>query len=486
MNAPAQAASNLIDSVAVRNLYAALGVVAPVTERVVEWSQIAVDESETRYAWQTEIGAPGTRVIDGRIEVERNPRIKPYFARGRLSLPGIFEEVYRVEPVCFNSLNSLSSLAINALYEPAVPQDADEELRAITAKAHASIMRQKRVKENASTAFRMGFAPFEPVWAADDSGQTYLAKLAFREQSTLERWLFDARASECVGAEFQTTTLPGITRYVLPRGDTPDTMRLVICNLNATGNNLEGVSPVRVIVGLRKLKEVLLNISGVSYQKYGVPIAQIVRDIVASSAADLAQLGGNGADVEINNLVNRLMTMEAQIAPVLPMPIGARVDYAVPTASMPDIRPMLEYIDALMALVFSNEGALLGSQSFGSYAMASVADNRFMRSAPVYAKCIADMYTELLHWMIRWNHSDPDSIQNWPEYTYRFAGTQDATRWAADMQVLVSAQVWTWPDAARRMAAANMGLPPDAFDNWSQVSADVSGQQLPPVPAEVV
>lgn len=476
MNAPAQAASNLIDSVAVKNLYAALGVTAPVTERDVAWE--ALDSS---YAWsaQTEIGAPGTRVIDGRIEVERNPRLRPYFARGRLSIPGILEEVYRVEPVCFNSINSLSSLAIGALYEPAVPQDADDELRDIVAKAHASIIRQRRAKENASTAFRMGFAPFEAVWSTDDAGQTWLSKLAFREQSTLERWLFDARASECVGAEFMTTTLPGVTRYVLPRGDTPDTMRLVICNLNATGNNLEGVSPVRVIVGLRKLKEVLLNISGVSYQKYGVPIAQIVRELVASSAADLAQLGANGSDAEIATLVTRLQSMEAQIAPVLPMPIGARVDYAVPTATMPDIRPMLEYIDALMALVFSNEGALLGSQSFGSYAMASVADNRFMRSAPVYAKCIADMYTELLHWMIKWNHSDPDSIAVLPEYTYRFAGTQDATRWAADMQVLVNSQVWTWPDAARRMAASNMGLPADAFDSWAvgDTVPDVSGQQ---------
>jgi hypothetical protein len=142
---------------------------------------------------------------------------------------------------------------------------------------------------------------------------------------------------------------------------------------------------------------------------------------------------------------------------------------------------MLEYIDQLMALVMSNEGAMLGTASFGSYALASVADNRFMRAAPVYAGAIAEFLTRLLRLMIRWNHSAPDTITDWPEYRFRFAGTQDASRWAADMQVLVSSQVWTWPDEARRMAAANMGLSVDAFDRWvaEATSSDVSGQQMP-------
>jgi hypothetical protein len=266
--------------------------------------------------------------------------------------------------------------------------------------------------------------------------------------------------------------------YVLPKGDTPDTMRLVLTNIHATGNNVEGVSPVRVAVGLRKLKELLLSIQGVSYQKYGVPIAQVMRKLTDVSAASL--VGTQGSDAELQQIVNRIQSLQAQVAPVLPMYAGVEVSYASPTNQMPDIRPMLEYLDALMALVFSNEGALLGSQSFGSYAMASVADNRFMRSAPVYAEAIAETMTELLHWMLRWNHPAPDTIEVWPVYGYRFAGTQDATRWAADMQVLTSAQVWTWPEEARRMAAANMGLSSTAFDDWQGASPDVSGQQMPP------
>jgi hypothetical protein len=462
-----------LQSEEVRHLYAAAGVEFPQVEMSQDMFALSSHE------WMAEIGTPGTRIIDGRIEVEQNYRIKPYFARGRISSPGILEDVYRSEPVVFNSLNSISSLAIGALYEPRL-EDTDEVTRAIALRAHRSIVAQKggvqKFKRNAATAFRLGFAVHEPVWRRLDDGFVILDKLGFREQSTVDRWLFDQRGSELVGASFQTTAMPGMQMYVLPKGDTPESMRMVLTNIHATGNNVEGVSPVRVAVGLRKLKELLLSIQGVSYQKYGVPIAQVMRKLTDVSAASL--VGTQGSDADVQMVVNRIQGLQAQIAPVLPMDPGVEVSYATPTNQMPDIRPMLEYLDALMALVFSNEGALLGSQSFGSYAMASVADNRFMRSAPVYAEAIAETMTELLHWMIRWNHPDVDSIEVWPEYGYRFAGTQDATRWAADMQVLTSAQVWTWPQEARRMAAANMGLSSTAFDEWTGASPDVSGQQV--------
>jgi hypothetical protein len=457
-------------------MYAAHGISMPPAERQAEMRKLHGNDGVVRqFAAQAEIGRPGTRVIDGRIDVERNARLKPYFARGRTARPGIIEDVYRSEPVVFNSLNSITALVCNATYEPVIPASADDELRAIVQRAHRSILYQRdgfaQFLRNASTAFKLGFAPFELVW---DDG--YISAIAFREQSTVERWLFDARQTRLVGAQFQSWD---VNTYVLPCGaETPAGERLGVVNINATGNNVEGVSPVRVVVGLRKLKELILSVWGVSYQKYGVPIALVMRELVDASAASLAAVGGAESVAETQSLVNRLVSMSSATGPVLPVPTGVRVDYATPTGSMPDPRPMLEYIDQLMALVMSNEGAMLGTSSFGSYALASVADNRFMRAAPVYAGAVSEFLTRLLRMMIRWNHSTPDSIEEWPEYSFRFAGTQDASRWAADMQVLVSSQVWTWPEQARRMAAANMGLSVEAFDNWAaQTSPDVSGQQ---------
>ena len=441
---------------------------------------VALSHGErVQFSAQAEIGQPGTPIMDGVLQVEQNYRLRPYFARGRMGRPGINEDVYRSEPVIFNSINSITSIVCNATYEPHVPSDTDDKTRAIVERAHRAILYQhggfEAFKRNASTAFKNGFAPFELVWA-----DCYLHNCAFREQATLDKWYLDARQSELVAASFMVQNGSG---YMLPaNGGTPATERLGLVNIYATGNNFEGVSPIRVIVGLRKLKELLLSITGVSFQKYGVPIAQVIQTIVDASAAEIAQIGGSPSTAEVQNVIDQMIGMRAGTAPVVAPPPGITVEYVTPTGQLPDVIPMLSYIDSLMGLVMSNEGATIGNSSVGSYAMASVADNRFLRAAPVYANCIAEFLTTLLRLMIRFNHSDPDSIQVWPSYSFRFAGTQDSSKWAADMRVLVSAQVWTWPDEPRRMAAANMGLSIEAFDEWvGATSADVSGQQEVPV-----
>ena len=434
------------------------------------------DDDRITFSAQSEIGTPGTPIVDGMLQVEQNFRLRPYFARGRIGRPGILEDVFRSEPVIFNSLNSIGATVANATYEPIVPSSTDDETKAIVKRAHNAIMYQRdgfpAFLRNASTAFKIGFAPFELVW---DDG--YIHACAFREQSSVDRWLFDARQSRLAGATFQ---LLNAGSYTLPaNGGTPASERLGLVNIYATGNNVEGVSPVRVIVGLRKLKELLLSITGVSFQKYGVPIAMVLQEIVSASAADMQTAGGEAGLEAVNKTVTRLVSIRAEQGPVMGLAPGIRIEYATPAGQVPDVVPMMTYLDNLMGLVMSNEGATIGNSGVGSYALASVADNRFMRAAPVYANCIAEFLTTLLRLMIRFNHSNPDSVEVWPSYTFRFAGTQDSSKWAADMQVLVAAQVWTWPEEPRRMAAANMGLSIEAFDDWvGATSADVSGQQF--------
>jgi hypothetical protein len=464
---------NALSSQTLADLYAAHGIADEPLEAPAKMVALSQSEQSVMLSAQAAIGVTGTRVIIGQIDVEQNYRVRPYFARGRIGRPGLLEDVYRSEPVLFNSLNSVTALVCNATYEPVIPEGADEQTKEICKRAHESIRYMKggmrKFLQNASTAFRIGFAPFEIRWK-----DNYVYALEFREQATVDQWLFDAEENPN-GASFMTMN----RSYTLPMVDeSASSARLLLVNIYATGNNLEGVSPVRVAIGLRKLKELLLSISGVSFQKYGVPIAQIITEFVSASAGDISEMGGAESVADNQRLANQLNSMDALTAPVLALPIGSKVDYATPTNAMPNMEPFIKYLDSLMALVMSNEGATLGSSSFGSYAMASVADDRFMRSAPVYASAVADSLTQLLHMMIKFNHRDPDSVTVWPEYSFRFAGTQDASRWAADMQVLVAAQVWTWPDEARRMAAANMGLSVEAFDEWvANTSPDVSGQQ---------
>ena len=478
-----------IDSIA--DLYKLHGIDPSVSDRPLKQERLTYNADSPRpydvaqYAAQKEIGVPGTNIVDGRIKVEHNPRLYPGWARGRISRPGLLEEIYKTEPIAFKSINEITALACNATYDVTYPDDTDAQTREIAERADKALKNVDEGMQNTleamSTAFKLGFAAFEPVWQTKADGFQCIKKLAFREQSTVDRWLFDERESELLGADFEPRTGK---RYTLTKGGTYATERLVLVNINAVGNNVEGVAPLRVVVGLRKLKELILQISGVSHQKYGVPIAIIVRELANASASLLPELGSEANQAELRRIITRLQNMRATIAPVLDMPIGTTLQYATPTNDMPDVVPLMHYIDTMIALCFHNEGALLGSQSFGSYSMASVSDSKFMRAAPVYASRIGVAFTEILHHMIRWNHDDPDSIESWPSYSFRFAGTQDASKWTDDMAKLVAAQVWTWPDEPRRMAAANMGLSVEAFDEWiatSQVEVDAG-----PVTADVV
>jgi hypothetical protein len=451
-------------------------------EAITSHTLTTIDDGVVKYATkQTEIGTVGTKTIDGKLVVEKNVLLRPYYARGRNGEPGLLEEVYRTDPIVFNSLNEITALVTNATYEPQIPRGADDELIELMQRAHRSILNVQggfdTFVENASTAFKLGFAVHEAQWQTSDDGFISLYALRFREQSTVYRWLFDDKQRELVGADFQLLgTDSSISAYTLPAGERQSTARLVLTNINAYGNNVEGIAPSRVAYGLINLKKLLLQISGVSFQKYGVPIATIVRELADASASVLAELGSAENQHEMQLIVNRLQNMRAGLAPVLPVPIGAKLEYQTPTNNIPDVTPMLQYLDQMIALCFSNEGAILGS-GFGSYALAKVQDDKFMRAAPVYAKRIAKTLSYLMRMMILWNHSDPESIAIMPKYGFRFAGTQDSSAWTRDMAVLVQSRVWDWPIEARRQAAVNMGLSADAFNTWGIREAVKDGEE---------
>ncbi len=414
-----------------RQVYQDVGIAPPPPIVAPQWDTVSrVDLSAESVGVielaQRAIGKPGTRISDGRIEIEHNPRLKPWKARGRLSKPGLHEEVYRTEPVVFKSVNEIAALICNASYEPYLPDSLDADVAEEVQRQHLAIKRAMLRDDfltNASSFVKHGFAFFEILW---ETQAPTVAGLEFREQATIYRWIFDDRQSKWLATEFQTGQ-EAAEQYVIPNGNTIRTARSLLVNLHAQGNNLEGVSPIRVVVGLRKLKELILQSFGISYQKYAVPIATIVHETTDAAVAILDRMQAGEHKGEIQELINRIQNLRARLGAVLPIPAGYRLEYQNPTTDMPDPKPILDYLDMMMALVFANEGALLGSQSFGSYAMAKTSDEKFMRSAPVYAERIAAALTKLLHTGLELNGVDLATVDELPCYGFRFNGTQDAT-----------------------------------------------------------
>ena len=437
----------------------------PPPESTPTWSRI--DKRTKTYsqlvelAAQAPIGKPGTRITDGRIDIEHNRRLIPTLSRGYMGKPGLCEEVYRTEPIVFKSVNEIASLICNASYEPHIPENTPADVADEIERQHAAILKAMRKSDfllNASSFVKHGFSFFEILW---DTDTKLPAGLEFREQSTVYRWDFDERQSQHLATEFKTGGQSSET-YVIPNGEGLNARTLIV-NLHAVGNNIEGVSPIRVIVGLRKLKELLLSSAGLSFQRFGLPIAIIGNEIV--EAGNLGtQLGTAEHKAEVQGLIDAIQAMRARLPSALVEPEGRTIRWESPTGDMPDVKPMLDYLDMMMALVFSNEGALLGSQSFGSYAMAKTSDEKFMRAAPLYAGRIATALTKLLHSGLELNGVDLDELERLPCYTFRFEGTQDVSKWLADVTNVMNSGAGNWPDEMRKAAASRLGLPETAFD----------------------
>lgn len=421
---------------------------------------------------QEEIGIPGTRVIDGRISVDPTPRMRPALARGLNSNPGEYQELRRVDVQTMRQVNEITALICGATVDPTIPQEMPG-LAEVVARADRMIRAalDGQWREDVASFTYCGFAPSELIWETKPDGFVGIHAAKFRDQSIVNRWQFDDRGAELVGAEFRA--MQG-TQFVLPRGQTPDLARLMVVNIGAVGNDIEGVPPTRPCVSLDALRKLAMQTWGISYQRFGVPLLKVMLQIVEDLLKVVPAFGGMPSQADIQKVVTRLDNMRAKIPAALPMPPGLDIDYMSPMRDMPDPLPFLRYLDELKAMAWANEGSTLGRNNYGSYAMASVADNRYMRSAPFYMSPLIKAYDHLMKLHILWNFPQAEELELFPCYNFRFAGTQDASRWLADAVSTIAAQPWTWPEPMRRQAAQLLTLPPNCFDTEPAARAAVA------------
>lgn len=424
---------------------------------------------------QEEIGVPGTRVVNGRISVDPTPRMRPSLARGLNSNPGEYQELRRVDVQTMRQVNEITALICGATVDPTIPQPMPG-LAEVVARADRMIRAalDGQWREDVASFTYCGFAPSELIWETKPDGFVGIHAAKFRDQSIVDRWQFDERGADLIGAEFRAQ---GAQPFALPRGMTPDLARLMVVNIGAVGNDIEGVPPTRPCVSLDKLRQLAMQTWGISYQRFGVPLLKVMLQIVEDLLKVVPAFGGMPSQADIQKVVTRLDNMRAKIPAALPMPPGLDIDYMSPMRDMPDPLPFLRYLDELKAMAWANEGSTLGRNNYGSYAMANVADNRYMRSAPFYMNPLIKAYDHLMKLHVLWNFPQAEELELFPCYNFRFAGTQDASRWLADATATMAAQPWTWPEPMRRQAAQLLTLPPDCFDNEPTARAAVADRQ---------
>ena len=424
-------------------------------------TQTAAAES-TDLAEQEAIGQPGTLVRSGKVYAEPTPSYGPTYVRGTSGNHGIYEEHYRSEPLIFDAVQSHTETLVQGKVELQAPAEVDESTRSRVEEFvdfHGAQMSQwltRYVEDAAHSCLIFGFAPFNAVWGGIGEGErTYLHDVRYYEPSTVDEWCFDDTLSRLVGAKFRTSGDGPAEWYVPAVGEQPQDHRLVLANLAARGNNVEGVSPLRPTIFYVLAKQLLLQISMVAAEKYGIPIA-MVREVPVDGAASQT------LETDAATIFSALKYQRAIDAHVAKMPAGLTIEFAGPSGQMPTYGDLIAYCDQMIAHPFSVEGSLLGMQSsVGSYALGEVKERDTLRSAPYYARRILAPLNEHI---ARVAAAELGSMVEYPRLVWRMDGATDQGARLTQMMELFGGPVSTWPKAAQAVALEQLDLPPDTFD----------------------
>ena len=419
-----------------------------------------------------EVGRPGTPFSGYLPRNERTSRLSPYRARGIANSPGIYEE-HGKEPICYKNLQSIKEFLVNTeRWSIPVPEDCPEEMRE-EVKAACDIVwgalqgiegGWERFCEDAASAWQFGFAPFEIVWGTV-KGYTLPVKLAYREASSVKDWLLDAHERSLAAIRFQPGGQSG-GQYVLPvTGQKLTDHRVLLNVVGRRGLNFEGVPPTRVCDVLIAKKKLLLTMEAVCAERFGGPILTQYFDpsgLMEGTSLD---------DGDWQAVFDLISHMEAKDTLAITLAPGIRLAYVSPVGTPPQFQQQLEYIDKQIALVWSNQGALLGMTGHGSHALASVQENDLLRSAPYYARLVTRHLNELLRKIfiqqfdlelctyprLRWDVTEEQDTGEWLEQMERFYAIADRM----DVQT-------------RAMAAKKLGITED-FEDTKDDTDDVPG-----------
>lgn len=391
------------------------------TDEIPSWAQgYYLEEIEAL----GEIGVVGTLVTTGHIRQETAPRYTPMMVRGRTSNPGLYEELWRSEPLILDAVQSHTEMLTSGIWRIQPPPDAPPAVVAwcewMDAKREHITCTWAKFLEDAASFLVFGFAPFEIVWARDKRTQRlYAQDFAFREQSIVYEYVFDARGDRPLAVSFEAGG-DHPTRFLLPFGGPRlSDHKLLWVVLNGRGNNLEGVSPLRPCMHYVQAKQVLHQIAAAAAEKYGAPITYIRTD---PSFYDTMRASVDDEAMEQTRIA--LDSMQAVELGIFELPDGLIAETVGPPGQMPELLDLIQYYDQMIVATLSNEGSLLGLQAVtGSYALGEVKERDFLASGPANARRIVDAFNRYYLWPA-FRHAFP-SLERLPRLTFRIPGLRD-------------------------------------------------------------
>lgn len=420
---------------------------------------------------QAEIGAPGQHMPGGR-PVDPNPQYGPLAVRGAWGGMGLYEYFLRSDGLIGDAVQTHTEILVSGQWELQMPKTVPRgKKRALTefvafhdAKLKSVVGGWAKAVEHMGSFIGYGSSLHEIVWAFDERRRPYVHKLAWRYPGTIDKWLMDERQSELLAVQFQLSASARGRRYMLPVvGKRPWDRRVLLQNVGALGNNWEGIAPMRRSLVLLKLRQLLLQIAGVSADVYGVPIGQLKLDPAWLQAG--GELPTKG---DFDRAWSIVRSARAVDGPRMRLPNGVMYDLTSPPGTMPSLIELLKYLDVQILVPFSNEGSLLGfATAGGAYALGEVKERDQLRTAPFYARLLADPLNEIIA------HLAFDQLGSLPEYpklVFRLDGLEDASAWLKDVREMMgNMPMADWPTGIRAIALDKLKLPANSFDEYDKL-----------------
>ena len=426
---------------------------------------------------QAEIGAPGQRMNAGR-PVDPNPQYGPLAVRGAWGGSGLYEYFLRSDGLVGDAVQTHTEILVSGQWElqmpKRVPRGAKRALKEFVAYHDAKLKSIKggwaKAVEHMASLIGYGFAAHEIVWALDEKLRPFIYKLGYRYPGTVHEWIMDERQSELLAVQFQLSPSAQARRYMLPaQGPRPWDRRVLLQNVSALGNNWEGIAPMRRSLVLLKLRQLLLQIVGVSADIYGVPIGQLKLDPAWAAAG-----GTVPSATDFQRAWAAICRARAVDGPRMALPDGLIYEITGAPGPMPSMIELLNYIDVQILVPFSNEGSLLGlSTTGGAYALGEVKERDQLRTAPFYARLIADPINAVLEDLARYHMGE---LPEYPKLVFRLDGLEDASAWLKDVREMMgNTPMAQWPKEIRAIALEKLKLPANSFDEHDKLK--VSAQQ---------
>jgi hypothetical protein len=327
---------------------------------------------------------------------------------------------------------------------------------------------------------KAGFEVAEYEWYEDQKGRKWIEHVHPIECSSVYEWVLKDNLRGLAGCDFDPGTY-GEPYTLSSEGPQLQHYKLHLANIAAHNNNFEGISPMRPSLFLIKLKQLLLRIIGVGVEGFGVPLKSVGFDPDAMSMILGDQMTLEGADVTDEKkrqaFFEAIKRVRAVDRNTITKPFGIALEMLSVEGSFPTVvLDVLQYLDTLMAMPYSNEGGFLGLQSsVGSYKLGEIKDKQDLSSSFYYARNILKPWNRITKIACREAVGD---LPEYPYWTFRLDGLTDDGRWIDDVaKVFGGIPAPDYPQGVRRALEQKLELEDGALDSVEE-EADSTDNQL--------